>query len=109
MTDKKVSESFEVLDRLQREQNSEEKRLGSPCTQHEECEKVVFCKEKSKIKLKMFSYLLSVSLAQEENQFVIVEKDGRVIKDYVLRFQRKEVRIKDRSLKNFNFSRIRPT
>ncbi|EFP07680.1 CRE-AGR-1 protein [Caenorhabditis remanei] len=96
-------ESFEVLDRLQREQNSEEKRLGSPCTQHEECEKVVFCKEKSKIKLKIFSYLLSVSLAQEENQFVIVEKDGRVIKDYVLRFQKKGVRIKDRSFKILTF------
>ncbi|CAI2344090.1 unnamed protein product [Caenorhabditis sp. 36 PRJEB53466] len=33
-------ESFEVLDRLQREQNPEEKRLGSPCVHHEECEKL---------------------------------------------------------------------
>ncbi|CAO4364773.1 unnamed protein product [Caenorhabditis nigoni] len=33
-------ESFEVLDRLQREQNTEEKRLGSPCSRHEECEKL---------------------------------------------------------------------
>uniref|UniRef100_A0A8R1EUP9 Agrin n=1 Tax=Caenorhabditis japonica TaxID=281687 RepID=A0A8R1EUP9_CAEJA len=34
-------ENFEVLDRLQREQNLEsEKRLGSSCTRHEECEKL---------------------------------------------------------------------